>query len=146
MNLFQTGVFTLSSGAVSTLKIECDALTDEDIKTIAAQIQLMVKPFSSVEGIPRGGLRLAKALEEYIDPLSSYHLLVDDVLTTGNSMAKASNSAWKIHQKFAEGAVIFARGPCPEWIKAFCQLPPELWLTRKDEMALPGPSIIEQDV
>ena len=37
-NLFQTANFILNSGVPSTFKIECDALTDEDIETFALLI------------------------------------------------------------------------------------------------------------
>lgn len=38
MNLFQTGNFKLHSGKTSNFKIECDALTDEDLETFAKLI------------------------------------------------------------------------------------------------------------
>jgi len=35
MNLFQFGDFSLHSGSKSKWKIECDALTDEDVEALA---------------------------------------------------------------------------------------------------------------
>ena len=62
MALFSLSPFTSSAGVTLPFKIECDALTDDDIETLAEMIRQMVGPFSSVEGVPRGGLRLAAAL------------------------------------------------------------------------------------
>ncbi len=132
-NLFQLGNFTLSSGKTSRWKIECDALTDDDITTLAEMIRQMVGPFSSVEGVPTGGLRLAKALEPFIG-LDGPHLIVDDVLTTGGSMVKTLHSYLDKNPKFhwseyPKGAVIFARGQCPHWVKSLFQLPECFWAT-----------------
>lgn len=115
MNLFETGEFTLSSGIPSWWKINCDALTDEDIKTIAMLLTSHLPKFGSVEGVPTGGLRLAKAMEQYITtgPL----LIVDDVCTTGHSMNKHRAGRWP-----AIGAVIFARYPVYSWIYALWSL------------------------
>ncbi len=87
MNLFESGEFTLSSGAASAFRIECDALTQEDVETLALMISQMVGPFSDVIGVPRGGLRLAEALKPaavLVGPV----LIVDDVLTTGASITR----------------------------------------------------------
>lgn len=110
MNLFQffpDGI-KLNSGKVSKWKIECDALSDKDIDTIAFMLSEKLPPFGSILGVPRGGLKLATAMEPYITkgPL----LIVDDVLTTGNSMERTRKEADAI------GAVIFARNICPKWI------------------------------
>lgn len=110
MNLFQffpDGII-LNSGKISKWKIECDALSKEDIQTIAFMLSEKLQPFGSVIGIPTGGLKLAIAMEKYITqgPL----LIVDDVLTTGNSMEQMRKEANAI------GAVIFARNICPKWI------------------------------
>ena len=112
--LFRSGDFTLHSGAKSNLFIDCDALTDEDWSTLAKVIYESVGRFREVIGIPRGGLKLAEALKPYCFPNPEYPvLIVDDVLTTGNSM----------EEKRAEikddciGAVVFARAKCPSWIK-----------------------------
>lgn len=140
MGLFQLGDFTLNSGARSAWKLECDALTDGDITALAKMIHQMVEPFGSVEGIPRGGLRLAAELSKYaIDnmglPLPTSHLIVDDVLTTGSSMEQARaafEDRYRVPYKRIilpppVGVVIFARGRCPKWIKAVFQCPEELW-------------------
>ena len=127
MHLFQLGDFTLSSGARSSWKIDADALTDADIEALAEMIRLMVGPFASVEGVPRGGLRLAEALRKHCS-LQGKLLIVDDVLTTGGSM--------ETHRLNMDGgtpvvgAVIFARGQCPPWIQAVCQLPECFWLQK----------------
>lgn len=107
IDLIQFGSFVAHSGRLLDFKIECDALSDADIDALAAVIARRMK-FGSVYGVPRGGVRLAKALEPYAT--SGPRLIVDDVLTTGRSMAEARDSMGD------RGVVIFARGPCPVWI------------------------------
>lgn len=136
MSLFQLGDFTLNSGAKSAWKLECDALTDDDIEALALMVRQIVGPFQSVEGVPRGGLRLAKALEPHWAWLGagqswrSRHLIVDDVLTTGGSMERAKAAHSGQGRGEILGAVIFARGPCPEWIKPVFQMPEHLWVKK----------------
>ena len=106
--LFQSGAFALHSGELSNWRIDCDALTDADIETLALVVAEGVGDFGTVEGVPKGGLRLAKALEVYAQGGSL--LIVDDVLTTGASMEEQRAG------REAVGAVIFARGECPAWV------------------------------
>lgn len=112
MTLFQTGLFQLHSGAYSTWKIDCDALTWEDIETLAGMVaQKLGYVFSAVEGVPQGGLRLAVALQGYCQA-SGPLVIVDDVLTTGESMEEQRAG------RAALGCVIFARGPhVASWIQ-----------------------------
>lgn len=110
-HLFQSGDFTLHSGQHSRLKINCDALTDADWETLAAMIAEQVM-FSSVSGVPKGGLKLASILKRYISKTGP-HLVVDDVLTTGSSIVSKMNK-----YKFAIGFVVFARGPLPVGVYA----------------------------
>jgi len=110
--LFKLGDFTLSSGKKTNFKIDCDALSDEDIETLA-KIVSDVYSFGVVLGIPTGGLRLAYALKQYATPSSDTILIVDDVLTTGNSMERAFK---QFQPQYVIGIVIFARGECPDWI------------------------------
>ncbi len=128
MNLFQSGSFVLSSGAKASWKLECDALTDDDWKTLAVMVREMVGPFSDVYGVPKGGLILDEMLDDYRDEKVRRALIVDDVLTTGGSMERFRNrvSAWT-HAEIV-GAVVFARGPCPAWIKPLFQMPESLWV------------------
>lgn len=121
MNLFVDGKFTAHSGETLPFKIDCDALTDTDLATLAAEIARRAGRFGDVYGIPRGGWRLAYELRRYRtlsppDPL----LVVDDVLTTGASMIEA-RTRFGIS---AIGAVIFARGPCPDWVTPLFVMPP----------------------
>ena len=93
MSLFRGGRFTLHSGDTSTLKIDCDALSDEDWQSIAAQVSTRFR-FGAVIGVPRGGVPFARALEPYVDDtLCGDTLIVDDVLTTGASMEAAKERA-----------------------------------------------------
>lgn len=118
MSLFKLGDFTLHSGASTFWKVDCDCLTDDDWTTLARMIYEENKPFRKVIGIPSGGLKLAKALQIYCFPNPEYPILiVDDVLTTGKSMEEARAG------RNVKGAVVFARGAYPDWIKP-------LWLRR----------------
>lgn len=115
MALFVDSEFTGHAGGKLKFKIECDALSDEDIETIASIIARSYT-FRSVHGIPRGGLRLAKALQKHCSAEGSV-LIVDDVLTSGASMEEAKKKIGS-----AIGIVIFARGIRPNWVKAVFEL------------------------
>lgn len=122
-SLFQEGTFTLHSGATSAFKIECDALTDTDITTLAALIAERADPFGAVEGVPRGGFRLAEALRPHISRGNSRLLIVDDVYTTGASLRAHlgdRSTTWGIR-----AWVIFSRCPIenmPIWAHALFQM------------------------
>jgi orotate phosphoribosyltransferase len=116
MSIFVDKEFTGHAGANLKFKIECDALTNEDIETIASIIARNYT-FREVHGVPRGGLRLASALEKHLSP-EGVILVVDDVLTSGMSMEEAMKS----HEGETLGIVIFARGPCPRWVDPIFQL------------------------
>jgi orotate phosphoribosyltransferase len=128
--LFQLGDFTLHSGAKSDWKIECNSLTQDDLECLAEMVCQMVGRFSSIEGVPTGGLKLASILASKVCS-DGPHLIVDDVLTTGGSMWEA----WypnvlpaEKHPQGIVGAVVFARGRCPFWVKPLFQMPEELWV------------------
>jgi len=110
--MFESGNFRLHSGDQSLWKINCDCLSTDDWATLAALAGDRLR-FSAVVGIPQGGLAFAEGCRKYADlsqPLPV--LIVDDVLTTGASMEefKARTKGPVI------GCVVFARGPCPDWV------------------------------
>lgn len=120
--LFEKKEFIMHSGGKGFFKIECDALTHDDVETLALIIAQKIKQFTksdgwgikNVYGVPNGGSRLANALQRrYWDPHGEHRIIIDDVLTTGNSMIEAKKDlGWDN----ALGIVVFARGPCPVWI------------------------------
>ena len=122
-NLFMNGWFESSSGKRLDWKVECDALTDEDIECIASRIGATYV-FSKVVPVLTGGARLAKALENHCLHSSDNILVVDDVLTTGRSIKrvmKRTRNKYKTKEVF--GVVIFDR--------SFEPLPPDvdaLWM------------------
>ncbi len=122
MNLFQLGSFFLHSGSKTLFKIDCDALTDSDWKTLAhiAIMEVGLSPFSKVVGIPRGGLAFARALEQYKDPSSSLTLIVDNVLTTGESFVAATQELSLVTSII--GVVAFALGEAPSWVTVLFNL------------------------
>ena len=106
--MFKWGVFLLHSKGKTNFLIDCNSLTDEDWDTIAWLIASRIM-FGSVEGVPNGGLALAKALRPFVSrgPL----LIVDDVMTTGASMEQQRAGRGAI------GVVLFARGLWPDWVQ-----------------------------
>lgn len=106
MNLFQHGKFISHAGSELDWKIECDALTDEDWECLALMIAEKTE-FGSVYGIPRGGTKLAKALEKYKNPKSIIHLVVDDVWTTGKSMREVMKPGDLGFVVFARQRIVF---------------------------------------
>jgi hypothetical protein len=106
--LFQLGEFTLHSGEKTFFKLDCDHLSDDDLECVAYMAWCLLPSFGAVEGVPRGGLRLAEKLKKWIrgGPL----LVVDDVTTTGASLENHRAG------RDAIGFVIFSRGFCPSWV------------------------------
>lgn len=119
MSLFQSGYYKLHSGLFSNFKIDADFLTDEDINTIALLLVQRLPVFGFVEGVPKGGLRLAAAMKKYVDRRSAVELIVDDVFTTGGSMEDQRNFRYGVI-----GAVIFARSDTPAWITPLFRMTP----------------------
>ena len=121
MSLFQHKDIVIHSGSSTDFKIECDDLSYADVETLCYLISKKFK-FFSVFGVPKGGLKFAECLKKYCINDTAYPtLIVDDVLTTGNSMidfVKQNGSKDVIYQ----GVVIFARGKCPGWITPIFQM------------------------
>ncbi len=116
MSLFRLGDFVLSTGQRSPWKIDCDWLTDGDLDCIAHLIAELIPVFGYVEGVPRGGIRLAQRLTKYCEAGVDRLLIVDDVFTTGASIERHRAG------RDAYGAVIFARGECPAWVVPLFEL------------------------
>jgi hypothetical protein len=117
-NLFSFGWFATHSKFQLPWKVNLDALNGEDWETIAKIITWKFA-FSSVYGIPRGGVVLARALDKYREPGYPV-LIVDDVLTTGNSFREAR--AHLGNPDNCIGVVVFARGKCPDWVWPICMV------------------------
>lgn len=108
-HLLNLGEFILSSGGRSSLKIDCDALTDSDIECCAALLKSLCGSYGSVGGVPRGGVRLATAMRSGASqgPL----LVTEDCLTTGGSVARHIDKlrAYGVDTVGAKVATIFKR-------------------------------------
>jgi hypothetical protein len=118
MNLFIKKDFKSHSGLPLKFKIECDNLSDGDIETLAWIVSERFD-FREVYGVETGGTRFSKALEKYKSTNSSNILIVDDVLTTGNSMRdylKKIDHDIPMETRVI-GVVIFSRNRAvPKWI------------------------------
>lgn len=135
MPLFLNQTFESHSGLILRFKIDCDKnnLSDEDLDTLAQEYARTVKDqiFGEIIGIPRGGLRFAKYLNKYIKTDGNItwrtNLIVDDVLTTGKSFQEFWNTHYPNRFSGIRGIVIFARGPCPNWIMPILTLNKIFW-------------------
>ena len=125
MNLFQSINFKSHSGLDLEWKIDMDALDDPDWFTITKMIIEITPPFREAVGIPSGGVKLGGLLNQHAtgkdeDPIC----IVDDVLTTGESMEYFLSQYQRNRRPFtAIGWVVFARNRCPPWITALFQMP-----------------------
>ena len=123
-HLFQSIDFKSHSGLDLSWKIEMDALSDPEWFTISQMIMEISVPFKEAIGIPRGGTKLGNLLNQYgtgkrEDPV----LLVDDVLTTGESMKQfKTKRSWRYPSDYI-GWVVFARTKTPKWVTALFQMP-----------------------
>ena len=115
MNLFQYRDCVSHSGLPLKWKIDCDALTDEDWACLAKLVAKNIS-FGKVIGVPKGGLKFAEALRPYIDDTHEVILIVDDVMTTGNSIFAEKKKLPK--EAIVEAVVVFNRAAVyPYWIR-----------------------------
>lgn len=118
--LFQFGWFNSHSNFQLPWKLNldnlgCDSGPDSDWNDVANIISWKFA-FRSVYGVPRGGTALAGCLEKFAEPETTYPILiVDDVLTTGNSM-EAARKKLNLNPPDVIGVVVAARGICPNWV------------------------------
>ena len=122
IDLFQSVDFISHSGLPLTWKIECDAISDDEWKTLAKIVkEYEPKPWCEVLGIPRGGLKFAAALDEYSTRSSNHPLLIaDDVYTTGKSFRDFSNN---FPDKELLKWCVFTRNAIKEDVNALFTLP-----------------------
>ena len=124
-HLFQSIDFTSHSGLDLSWKIEMDVLSDSEWFTIKKMIIELTPPFKEAVGIPQGGIKLGDLLNEHgtgkeEDPIC----IVDDVLTTGESMEYFLTQYQRNRRPFTViGWVVFARGQCPGWVTSLFQMP-----------------------
>ncbi len=142
VDLFQAGSFRSHGGLDLAFKIECDAHSEREMDLFAGLIVDRLYrdvEFGRVVGVPKGqstgrdnGGVLAQYVRRHLRAQhrmvngSSLVLIVDDVLTTGISMEAAAASREVLGQGCL-GAVIFARGPCPLWIRSLFTLNELAW-------------------
>ena len=111
-DLFRKVDFISHAGIPISYKIECDGISEAEWSAIAKMIMdYQIEPFSKVVGIPRGGLPLQFAMEEYVTPGDHAWLVVDDVYTTGTSFREFCTTK---ETMFAHKWVAFARKPVPK--------------------------------
>ena len=129
LKLFQDGDFTSHAGLPLKWKLECDAISDEEWHCIAKMIMdYQGQPFCKAYGIPRGGLKLAEALNVYASGDKKDQALVcDDVFTTGTSMMDFMKEQFP-NATMAWGYrwVVFARKPSnvhPFHVRALFTMP-----------------------
>ena len=124
-HLFQSIDFKSHSGLDLSWKIEMDALSDPEWFTVKKMIMELTPPFKEAVGIPQGGTKLGDLLNEHgtgkeEDPIC----IVDDVLTTGESMEYFLTQYQRNRRPLTViGWVVFARGQCPGWVTSLFQMP-----------------------
>ena len=129
MKLFQDGDFKSHAGLPLKWKLECDAITDDEWRCLAKMVMdYQERPFYKAVGIPRGGLKLAEAMNEYASGNEGDSIMIcDDVFTTGASFKEFINEnypMWSAGQGFRW--VVFARRPCyehPHHVRALFTMP-----------------------
>lgn len=119
--LFQLKKFISAAGFKLDWRVEGDALSDEDWECIAYVGAKIVGPFCKVVGVPRGGIKLARAMEKYVDMRDDRWLFTDDVFTTGKSMHETI-AYYGDRSGRPIGFVAFARGPLPAHVKCMWKL------------------------
>ena len=126
MTLFVKQDFISHAGIGLDWKIECDALTDDDVECLAFLASKVALPFRTVVGIPGGGVRIANAMLKYSSDETDSVLIVDVVYTTGMSMREQLDS-WGRLNRDVQGLVLFSRSQnMDERVRAIFRINPHV--------------------
>jgi len=112
--LFKWEEFTSHAGKQLKFKIECDAITPSEWDCLARMVvEYQDRPFSHAEGIPRGGIPFANALNKYASGnKDDQPLICDDVWTTGKSFKDYMKENYPMALAgWGHRWVVFRRGP-----------------------------------
>ena len=112
--LFEYGDFTSHAGKQLPFKIECDVFDSQDWDTIAKMVMLyQTVPFSHAEGIPRGGVPFAEAMNKYASGnKKDMPMICDDIWTTGTSFKDYMKENYpQALAGWGHRWVVFQRGP-----------------------------------
>jgi len=122
MPLFHKGIFHLFSGRTADWEIDCGTLTREDWSCIADLILERCPNFSHVDCASTSGLILKDLLTPHVT--TGDILLINDVLDIDRMQAKRLwyRTRKEYYNKDILGYVVFARMPCPNWIRSLWQL------------------------
>lgn len=133
--LFNLGTYVLHSGLETDFKIDCDALTPPELRAMTRCALGLLPPFRKAYGIATGGLKFAQALNFYAEEAAWTVIIADDVLTTGRSfedfrrhlISDMGSTGWASQARpDIKGIVLFARGPCPQWVTPIFTLNPRV--------------------
>lgn len=125
--MFNLGTFESSAGITLDWKIECDKLSDQDWFCIAHMISRNYR-FCIVHGVPTGGTILAEGLRGFCHVDARKVLIVDDVITTGQSMERMRKhliEQYGVPKENIRGVALFSRmraHKIPVWIDVVFQL------------------------
>lgn len=115
--IFELRRTTLSSGLVSGWRCNFERFDGPSVWCFATLIARRVGAFGRVEGVPTGGDALARCLARWEQPTSDVLLIVDDVLTTGESIRRQRNGrkavGWVVFDRSAEFGI-----ERPSWVHA----------------------------
>lgn len=112
----------ISFGRAINWQINCDAFDSDDWDCIADLILQRNPAFSHVEAVSKKAIPLSDRLSKHVT--TGPVLLVDDVL---NVQQMLDTRLWfrtrkRFHCLEVCGYVVFARVPCPQWVRALWQL------------------------
>lgn len=129
MSIFKSQRVLAASGKELHWIIDCDDFTDAELGVFAKLIIAKYPNFWSVTHptshygscVPRLATAIASIRGSIPASQGEYVLIVDDVLTTGQSMEQLAQGyrtkrTWNDQLAKVVGAVIFARDVCPPWI------------------------------
>lgn len=122
MTIFNYGNYTLPSGGRSRWKLDLSELNDEEWVEIADIAIRCLPLFGSVESVPTGGDKLANILHAHRRKDHPNILIVEDVITTGQSMELIRDG-----RDDAVGLAVFSRmNPPPPWVTPLFYCSPHL--------------------
>ena len=122
MSTFLSGDYSVHLGRITPWRIDPSQFDDGDWDCFAQMVVERYPNFERVVGVSQYGVKLESHLTQHAT--HGGLLIVDDVLhpQTINDMRLYFRTREKYVNHQIQGFVIFARVPCPRWVRALWQL------------------------